>query len=254
MSSSRLFKIFVVLLLLNSVLIGSAQADNVVYLSSLEWPPYVGKNLPENGKSAKIVREAFAVMGYDLKITFVPWKRAMRMAESYTGVVGYFPEYYSAERAEKYIFSKPYSCSTVGLLMRKKDYIHWDSVEDLAGLKIGFVAGYVNTKELDAAVVNGVVTADYAPYDESNIIKVALGRVDAAVVDPNVYNYILESSSVMLKYNESMIMHEKKFGVNNLYVAFNGSAKGRKCALIFNEGLKKIQALHRFEGCETVKQ
>lgn len=250
---SRLI-VFFSLLFFCTLSVEDVLADNVVYLSSLEWPPYTGESLVDNGESAKIVREAFAVMGYELKIVFVPWKRAMRMVESDVQVAGYFPEYYSAKRADKYLFSKPYSCSPVGLLMRRRNPVHWDSVNDLAGYRLGFVAGYVNTKELDDAVANGSIIADYAPHDESNIIKIAKGRVDAGVIDPLVYDYILKSSPEMDKLKSTVVMHEKIFGMNELYIAFNDDPTGRKYVRIFNEGLKRMRTLHSLPECKVIEK
>lgn len=229
--------IFILLLGMKS---GSAFAGNTVYLSSLEWPPYVGKHLPDNGTSAEIVRKAFAVMGYDLKVLFLPWKRTMRMAENDFQVVGYFPEYYSQERAEKYIFSSSYGCSPVSLLERVKSPVDWATVDDLAGLRVGFVAGYVNTPELDTAVANGTIRPDYAPTDKSNIMKVVKGRIDCAVVDPLVFSYLAVTDPEVKKYSDTVQIEPRAFGVNELYVAFSKDDKGRFFSKILNEGLKKI--------------
>ncbi|WP_432735366.1 substrate-binding periplasmic protein [Maridesulfovibrio sp. FT414] len=217
-------------------------ADRVVYLSSIDWPPYTGSSLEGEGESAKLVREAFAEMGYELKIIFVPWKRAMRLAETSRNVAGYFPEYYSAERAEKFIFSKPFSCSPVGLLMRRATPLKWETISDLAGRRLGFVAGYVNTRELDQAIGNGTIDADYAPHDESNILKVSAGRVDGAVVDPLVFNYLAETRPAVGAMKDQLAVHPVYFGVNELYVAFKHSPEGKRYCQIFNEGLKKLRA------------
>ncbi|NDV22684.1 ABC transporter substrate-binding protein [Desulfovibrio sp. JC022] len=219
---------------------GSARADKVVYLSSLEWPPYVGKHLPGKGTSADIVRRAFAAMGYELKILFLPWKRSMRMVETDFQVVGYFPEYYSSERAEKYVFSKSYGCSPVSLLERRKSPVSWGTVDDLAGLRVGFVAGYVNTPQLDEAVANGTIKADFAPSDKSNIMKVMKGRIDCAVVDPVVYSYLAVTDPEVKKNSDTVQIGPRAFGVNELFVAFRKDEQGRFFARILNSGLKQI--------------
>ncbi|TIH16437.1 ABC transporter [Marinifilum sp. JC120] len=237
----RYFKIYTTItLLLLGLGVGCANADNVVYLSSLEWPPYVGQQLPEKGTSAQIIGRAFAAMGYELKILFMPWKRSMRMMETDSQVIGYFPEYYSSERDEKYIFSKSYGCSPVSLLERRKSPVNWSTVDDLAGLRLGFVAGYVNTSELDAAVANGTIKADFAPSDKSNIMKVIKGRIDGAVVDPMVYSYLAVTDPEVEKHSETVQIKARAFGVNELFVAFRKDEQGRFFARILNEGLIKI--------------
>jgi len=235
------FKIFIATtLLLLGICVGNVCADNVVYLSSLDWPPYVGERLPENGINARIIRKAFAAMGYELKILFVPWRRTMRMVDTDFQVVGYFPEYYSKERAQKYTFSASYACSPVSLLERKKDSVTWGSIDDLSGLRVGFVGGYVNTPELDEAIANGTICADYAPSDKSNIMKVIKGRLDCAVVDPIVYSYLAVTDPEVGKYSDTVQIEPRTFGVNELFVAFKKDGQGRFFARILNEGLRKI--------------
>lgn len=236
----RCFKVYIIVVLFAlGIVAGTAHARPVVYLSSLEWPPYVGKYLPENGSSAKIVREAFAAMGFELRILFLPWKRAMHMADNDFQVVGYFPEYYSPERAGKYVFSKSYSCSPVSLLESKNPVV-WNTVDDLAGLRVGFVSGYVNTTALDRAVSNGTIVPDYAPTDKNNIMKVIKGRVDCAVVDPLVYGYLAVTDEDISRHSGALQIEPRAFGVNELFVAFQNDDAGRFYARILNEGLKKI--------------
>lgn len=243
----RMFICFMLLLLS----CGGAFAGREVYLASIDWPPYTGQNLPGNGKSASIVREAFASMGYDLKIVFVPWKRAMRMAEESDQVVGYFPEYYSAERAEKFVFSSPFSCSPVGLLLPGDRPLRWNTVDDLAKVRLGFVSGYVNTADLDNAVANGTIIADYTTNDKSNILKVAAGRVAGAVIDPYVYNFLSKTSPEVEKVSGRLTMHPVRFGTNELYVAFRRNPMGHRYADIFNNGLKKMKKVQGTLPCKN---
>ena len=240
MNGGRFKKIVATTLLLLGLCVGNVHADNVIYLSSLEWPPYVGQHLPENGTSARIIRKAFAAMGYELKILFLPWKRTMRIVDADFQVVGYFPEYYSKERAEKYLFSNSYGCSPVSLLNRKKKPVSWGSVDDLSGLRVGFVAGYVNTPELDEAVANGTINADFAPTDKSNIMKVIKGRIDCAIVDPMVYSYLAVTDPEVEKYSDTVQIESRTFGVNELFVAFKKDEQGRFFSQILNQGLRKI--------------
>lgn len=225
----------------------TALAENVVYLSSLEWPPYVGKKLPEQGESSKIVREAFAAMGYKVEIVFAPWKRAMRMSYKGINISGFFPEYYSAHRNEKIIYSDSFGCSEIGLFSRGTQQVSWEKVDDLKKYRLGAVAGYINTAEFDKAAANGTLTIDYAPDDMKNILKVARGRVDCAVVDPKVVEYYSRFSDDVKKVK----MHPRLLGVNALHVVFRDNELGRKLVRVFNEGLKKIRS-GKVSGCTSM--
>ena len=73
----------------------SYSADKVVHLTSLDWPPYSGKTLSDQGASVAVAKAAFKAMGYELKVSFYPWSRAVALAkDSSSKFSGYFPEYF----------------------------------------------------------------------------------------------------------------------------------------------------------------
>src|SRR5688500_15785549 len=72
----------------------AAAAEPVVRLASLEWEPYIGPRLPDQGYAAALVRAAFADQGMKVEISFYPWARALHLAR--TGAVdGLMPEYFN---------------------------------------------------------------------------------------------------------------------------------------------------------------
>jgi len=44
---------------------------------TVDWAPFYAQNLAGQGFYSVLTREAFARAGYELEISFVPWKRAM---------------------------------------------------------------------------------------------------------------------------------------------------------------------------------
>ncbi len=51
--------------------------DNVeIYISSGEWPPFIGSDLPNYGFVGDIITRAFAEECYKVKFEFLPWARA----------------------------------------------------------------------------------------------------------------------------------------------------------------------------------
>ncbi len=215
-------------------------AEKKVVLSTLEWPPYTGVKLPDNGRTSKLVKAAFNAMGYKVEFKFTPWKRALRNVRKSKNVLGYFPEYYSAVRAQEFIFSDSIGCSPIGVLMRVERPVIWDSVADLSKYRIGIVSGYLNTDGFDKLVAKGKMNIDYAPSDDSNIKKVIRNRVHGAVVDVNVYNYISLADSDVTKFRAKLTFFNKLLGINKLHVCFKNNEEGQKLTRILNEGLKKI--------------
>jgi polar amino acid transport system substrate-binding protein len=178
-------------------------------------------------------------MGHELKVDFFPWSRAVKHAsQPDSKYAGYFPEYYY--ESNEFSFSNPMGKGPLGLIENKKKPIVWSAVKDLTQYKIGVVQDYVNTAEVDALIASGEIKAQTATSDETNIRKVAGGRIDAAVIDTNVFSYLLANSKDLEKAQEQVQINAKLLTEKELFVAFKNSTEGKKWLAIYNEGLKKI--------------
>jgi len=225
---------FLILLLITPSALG-----DTIYLTSLDWAPYSGKQLKEQGASVAVAKAAFKVMGHDLKVDFFPWSRAIKNASSPTSkYVGYFPEYRS--ESEDFTFSNAMGQSPLGIVENKSNPIVWKKVEDFSQYKLGVVQDYINTKELDDLIAKGVIKAKAVTSDLINVKKVAGGRLDAAVIDANVLAYMIKSNKKLSSVKDKVQMNSNILKNKELVVAFNNSADGKKWLAIYNEGLSKV--------------
>ena len=209
-------------------------------VTSLDWPPYTNEKLPAQGASSAVVTEAFKAAGDSVKIEFYPWSRAVMMARTDKAYVAYFPEYYSKENAATFLYSDPIGVGPLVFIERKEAPVKWDSYDSLKGKKIGVVKDYVNTDELDAKIANKTLTADMALDDSKNLQKLAAGRVDVAVIDLNVYNYLAKNDSSVKAIADKLQVNGKVLEDKKIYVCFKKSPEGEKALKAFNEGLKKV--------------
>jgi polar amino acid transport system substrate-binding protein len=116
----------------------SYSADKVVYLTSLDWPPYSGKTLQEKGASVAVAKAAFKAMGYELKVDFFPWSRAVAFAkDGDSKYSGYFPEYHSEDTAKDFTYSDAMGSGPLGFAERKDKSISWTELNDLTAYRIG---------------------------------------------------------------------------------------------------------------------
>ncbi len=215
-------------------------ADNVVKLTSLDWPPYTSPSLPEQGASALVAKKAFEAMGHQLVVEFYPWKRAVALGKDDPAYAGYFPEYYAKEIEADFIFSDAMGDSPLGFAEHADAPVTWSGLDDLKGIRIGTVSGYVNTASFDAAVASGALDADAAPSDDKNIQKLAAQRIRLAVIDQNVMNYLLGNQ--FPEHKDKIRFNTKPLEIKKLHICFSKTEEGGKLAAIFNEGLKKIDA------------
>ena len=216
-------------------------SDNVVRLTSLEWPPYSGKQLDHQGASVAVAKAAFAAMGYQLEVDFFPWSRTVSLARNNsTAYAGYFPEYYADDIAQQFIYSDEIGSGPLGFVEQSQKPVNWSTLNDLKDYRIGIVQDYVNTKEFDAMAESGQLTTEAVINDKSNLLKVINGRLDLAVIDRNVMDYLfktdrsLRNKAARANFNTRLLANKK------LYICFKKTPQGQKLAEIFNQGLARI--------------
>ncbi|SHO47291.1 substrate-binding periplasmic protein [Desulfopila aestuarii] len=221
-------------------------AEKTVHFATLDWEPYVGQNIKNNGYVTEIVIEAFKRSGYTTEIIFYPWARAVRTAE-YGEVDGIFPEYYDEGRKKSFVFSDPFPGGPVGLYKRKDTAATYsvdpqtnqtEALRGLAAYRFGVVRGYINTAEFDAA---DFLKKDEGFSDEINIKKLYNRRIDFMFIDKFVAEHLITD-----KFPE--FAAELEFMVpplenKLLYVAFSKQAADYQEKLsAFNQGLAQITA------------
>lgn len=224
--------IVTVVLMVNSIFAGES-----IVLTTLEWEPYIGENLPGQGFVAEIVKEAFKRSGYDVKFQYYPWARTVQMSDS-GEVDGYFPEYYAKERESVATFSEPFDGGPVVFFKRKADKISFKTLNDLKPYKIGVVRDYVNEEKFDAAKY---LQKEEVTDDLTNIKKLIAGRVDLFVADKFVGLYTakkeLAEKAALIEFMEPPLVTHK------LYVCISKKAKNGTAKMdAFDKGLKQMKA------------
>lgn len=77
-----------------------------IKLATIDWAPYVGEELPEDGPIAKIVTESIIRMGLQPEFTYVSNELALEQTRN-TDVFGTFPWRADSARAQVFNFSEP---------------------------------------------------------------------------------------------------------------------------------------------------
>ncbi|EQC51931.1 ABC transporter substrate-binding protein [Bacteriovorax sp. DB6_IX] len=223
-------KIFVLILL------SQFSLAQKIELLTIEWAPYVSKELKNNGFLAQIVKEAFHAVGHEVVFHFVPWSRAVKMAEdeSYNG---FFPEYYDEKRLTKFSFSHGIFSGPAGLYYNSNENVSpkGDYLKLINGKRVGLVRGYINTKGIDEG--QGFVK-DYARDDLNNLRKLQAKRVDYIFIDDLVAQYYISRHPKLkgLKFLRPAIE------MKDLYICFSKSRSDSiKLRQDFNRGLKLIK-------------
>jgi ABC-type amino acid transport substrate-binding protein len=230
-----------------AVLCGAAPASSAaepVRLASLEWQPYIGPELPEQGFAAALVRAAYAAEGMQVEIEFHPWERALALARS-GAVDGLVPEYYNGRREAEFAYSAPLINGPLVLYRRREADLVYRPVGSLdAGLRalssqrFGVVRGYLNTPTFDAADYLIKVEAD---DDYANLRNLAEGRIDLAVIDRHVAGHLIRTRQPELA--TTLVPLPPPLGEMALYIAFSRkSPRMSEVRAAFNRGLDTLRA------------
>ena len=219
-------------------------AGEVVRVSTLDWPPYTGKDLPLGGATTDVVRAAFEKMGHDIEVEYRPWKRAIDMAAKGTDdVIAYFPGYHCQHR-EGFVASEPLGNGPLGFAEHVDAPVTWESIDDIGDqqLKIGTVLGYANTDEFDAKVGTGYVLAIPSNDDLTNLKKLVRKRIDAVVIDKLVLEYMKATEASLKDNADKLQFNAKPLEDKTLFLCFREDEQGKTLKDAFNAGLEQIDA------------
>ncbi|WP_092026882.1 substrate-binding periplasmic protein [Marinobacter zhejiangensis] len=227
-------------LILALTIVSSPQGRaETVMLTSLEWPPYSGEELPNQGTAIEVARAAFQAAGHTLLVDFFPWSRTIATVQTSENHIGYLPEY--KFDTDVFVMSAPIGISTVGFAERRSAPVHWDNLDDLSMVTVGVVQDYANTPDLDARIAAGSIQVSEAITDSQNLLKLAAGRVDLVVIDPEVLAYLCDHNPRVRAISDQLQMNPKTLATQTLHVAFENTEAGRRWLAIFNEALAGIE-------------
>jgi polar amino acid transport system substrate-binding protein len=230
-------KIIIWLLTLSLLLSQNLFCAEKIKLSSLDWKPYIGKSLKNEGYAAEVVKKAFEISDYRAQIDYFPWARTVEMAKS-GKYDGYFPEYYSKSLHENFLVSNPFPGGPLVFFKLKSKNISWSELEDLKGYNIGVVRGYVNTKEFDTA---DYLIKDPVKDDLTNLKKLAAERIDLMVADKFVGLYLIQKK--MPRYINIIEAVEPVLEQKDLFLCISKNAKDSVNKInAFNKGLEKLKS------------
>lgn len=184
-------KAMIILLVSCSILLSSGSVfSETLTLATLNWQPFYGRDLEENGFFAALSREAFKRAGYELELVFLPWKRALEMAKQgqYDGLLG---AYYEEDRAKDFYFTAPIAQNEEVFIQKKGRGITYTDIQELKKVKIGGIRGAAPISEL---IAKGFDVKEVA-YDLISIRMLFADRVDVIIIGKQYFNYMLNNEN-----------------------------------------------------------
>lgn len=200
-------------------------ADEVLRLVTLSWPPYIDESLCDFGWVFQVTVEMLISQGYGVDVEFYPWARAVREAELGKADI-LFPEYFiddSAEsdnvpnktRNEVLALSAPIPGGDLSLITLKDNNIQYDgSLNSIKNEVIGVVRAYKNTIELDKFIDNNQI-ATIVVNNEFQLARLLLSK--------RVTLIVADLDSLLASVDKSPMSANQKQIINSSLVALKPS-------------------------------
>lgn len=175
-----------------------------------EWPPFTSEKLVNGGLLNRIVVEAFAAVGIEVEIVFLPWARAFAMAKA-GDIDGTCCWFNNDERRNTFLVSPPLYEVQYVFFHRRDLAFHWATFEDLKGMSIGAIHEYYYGETFTEYERSGRIYVERVPSDEINFRKLLAGRIDLyPVASPNAGLALLREL-FNTEEQESITYHPRPF-------------------------------------------
>ncbi len=192
------------------------EADTVLRLVTLNWPPYIDDNLCNKGWLYQLTVSMLVKRGYGVHIEFYPWARAVREAELGKADI-LFPEYYITDdvmseniltktRNQLLALSEPIPGGDLSFVALKDHTIDYDgSINSVKNRVMGVVRSYKNSDELDELIDQGKIKTIVANSEYQLIHLLLNGRVELIVADLEVLKASIYKSLLSNRDKKKML-------------------------------------------------
>jgi len=238
---------FILGTLLSIIICITDLSAETIRITNGEWEPHLSKYSYQYGFDSHVVTEAFKLEGVTVEWGFFPWQRAYQHAKSgkhWDASCCWWPD---EETKKEFLVSDAITKTSFVFFHLKSYNFHWNSLEDLKGLKIGGTSKYNYGEKFMDAIAAKTLDIEYTSKDEFNYKKLLAGRIQIFPNDPSVgsaqiRNYLSPEEAELLTYSP------KEFGISTLHLIISIDNKRNKYFLDkFNAGMKKLKISGRYQ-------
>jgi polar amino acid transport system substrate-binding protein len=196
----------VIMIITGSVVVYKAEAKEVWVITSLNWQPYSGAEIMNQGNSIQKLRSILKKEKIELLVEFHPWKRSQAKAKS-KEYIGYFPAW-PEEVYEGFIASRVIDWSDIAVMKQSNNSVVFKDIDELfQKYKVGVVRTYTYPKAIEDAMKKYPHNVDSTMSEVSLLKKLSSGRHPVAITDPNVMKYLAEKEGIA---NIELVKHITK--------------------------------------------
>ncbi len=218
----------------------------VLPIAGSVFPPYEyyssdGKVI---GAETETIEQIVTAIGHTPNMQLTSWTRAQALGEKGM-LAAVFSMLKTPEREKHFYFSEPIGESASVFFKRKDRAIKWNSLDDVAQLRIGMSSGYAYPDLFQQAVEKGkfkslqkTAAAGLSP-EMVNLRNLMLGRTDLFICDISVCEHMIKTNSP--EFDELDFIPKVIGDVMTVHVGFSRKWPGaEQITKDFNTELKRF--------------
>ena len=172
-------------------------------IASLQWQPYSGSDLVDEGRSIEVLRRLLAKADIELQVDFFPWKRAKDSAKS-KDYIGYFPAWPN-EIEPGFVVSPIVDWSWISVVHHNAITVTEASLDQLfRDYRVAIISSYSYPEEIYTAAKTYPEHTFNISDEYSMLMMLSYQHVDIGITDGDVVRYYAD-----------------KLGVRNVSTAFH---------------------------------
>jgi polar amino acid transport system substrate-binding protein len=204
-------------------------------IASLNWEPYAGSQLINQGSSIQKLRELLKKEDITLIVEFFPWKRAKQLVKNNSEYMAIFPAWPEDVFPDS-ILSPAVDWSEIAILKRAQQELSFNSIDELfKKYSVGVVSTYIYPPVFEDAIETYPHHAESAPNELSLLKKLAFGRQHSAITDPNVMFYFAAREGISNLEVVNIVMEKE------LVLALRDDKENRRRLKIITKLLKESE-------------
>ncbi|MCK8060640.1 MULTISPECIES: ABC transporter substrate-binding protein [unclassified Fusibacter] len=219
--------------------IDDVTSKKVINVVASTWEPYEYEEDGEvKGIGQDVIKEAFERMGYEVKVQFVPFKRALELIE-----LGQADVLTNVNKtAERETFATFCNVSVLtsqtNLFVLKNSRIEYSGdILAMKGYTIGINRGYTHGDIFDQAVKDEFLTVEEAEDTEHNLLKLIDKRIDILMEN----KLSVQALAKKLGLQNDIKFLEPEYRTANLYTMFSPKSSVIELIDEFDEKLIELR-------------
>lgn len=220
--------------------------SQVLKVGTGEYSPTIGSKLKYGGYASHMLSLAFESQGVQIKIEYVPWKRAMIGAQKGNYDITFY-WFCTEERQIEFYCGDALVESKIHFFHLKSLPFDWHNYNDLEPYFVGLTASYHYSDELTQMLNAGQLNSHVTTRDIDNINMLLGSRIDIFPMTILEGLYLIHNSFTPEQANK-ITYHPKALKEPTGHPLFpKNNENSLKWLSIYNKGLKEIKEQGIFE-------